>query len=791
MNPLKPLLVIIASSLVVAVHGVQRVATTVDIPAGLFNADGGAHWFQRSGLSYDLSGVPTGTVTLGGLQFKISSTRSTGFPDVMMLPGTGSPTTVSRINGITIGRTAHAIVFLHAFNPGPAIAVWKQAVSDSLRRGDTSTTGASAAKSYPENFPPEPPTVARYILHYAGGDSVVVNVRFGESIDDWVRAGEFLPPPFADTMWLSRKSAGWLYNDGYPCLGNKVALYGFYLYNPKPSKTIASVSVASVNTAQNDWGAAALLAVSTVNETPAPSVFYIAPGGSATAAGTFDAPWDLPNMGYSITKTIPAGSKVFFRGGTYAINNFINIRGSKSADSVTMFSGYPGETPVIDGLNFITLGYGYGDAGIIAISDSNVTVQCLRIKNSRGSGIRPSGTRVIIRDNVILKAHGPGIWAGRDAKVLGNTVIRACCRYMNTDTVTGSLIETDKNPREQIEMGGAYNTETAFNEICWGDKEGIDINRGHGNRVHHNHLHHFYRKPWINGILINSYNKDWADFQVYNNTVHHVGHGITTGSEGGTPVSEVTIRNNLCYDNAWAGISIGGYGNNIRVLNNTCFRNVQFGINIPKDLGATDSLRMRDVLVRNNICASNGMKQLSFIDSVRATLGHTIDYNLEWPFVLKNPHGANPIYADPKFADTSINDFRILSGSGAINAGHPDVQYNDPDGSRNDVGAFFGMSGATALTPAIPAPRNPPALSFIVSGNLLVIRNSGMAGVKIALFDLSGRRWGMAAREQRQEIPGIDGRRTIKLAGLTHGLYAAIVSDGYGASQMMRICMVK
>jgi len=46
----------------------------------------------------------------------------------------------------------------------------------------------------------------------------------------------------------------------------------------------------------------------------------------------------------------------------------------------------------------------------------------------------------------------------------------------------------------------------------------------------------------------------------------------------------------------------------------------------------------------------------------------------------------NSIVADPKLN----SDFSLASDSPAINAGPPDPQYNDRDGSRNDIGMFGG-----------------------------------------------------------------------------------------------------
>ena len=47
--------------------------------------------------------------------------------------------------------------------------------------------------------------------------------------------------------------------------------------------------------------------------------------------------------------------------------------------------------------------------------------------------------------------------------------------------------------------------------------------------------------------------------------------------------------------------------------------------------------------------------------------------------------------------------FRLLAGSPCINRGHPDPVYNDPDGTRNDMGAFGGPGASDSGTylPAI------------------------------------------------------------------------------------------
>ncbi len=71
-------------------------------------------------------------------------------------------------------------------------------------------------------------------------------------------------------------------------------------------------------------------------------------------------------------------------------------------------------------------------------------------------------------------------------------------------------------------------------------------------------------------------------------------------------------------------------------------------------------------------------------------------YALGWNAIgdgeLCRAEGFSTIVGDPKFVDAP-NDFHLLSGSPLVDAGNPDPDHDDLDGSRNDVGAFGGAAG--------------------------------------------------------------------------------------------------
>ena len=53
--------------------------------------------------------------------------------------------------------------------------------------------------------------------------------------------------------------------------------------------------------------------------------------------------------------------------------------------------------------------------------------------------------------------------------------------------------------------------------------------------------------------------------------------------------------------------------------------------------------------------------------------------------------GASNIDADPSFE--SSNDYHLQNGSPCINTGNTDIQYDDSDGTRNDMGVYGGPNG--------------------------------------------------------------------------------------------------
>ncbi|MFH0887220.1 MAG: hypothetical protein V1843_03530, partial [bacterium] len=74
-------------------------------------------------------------------------------------------------------------------------------------------------------------------------------------------------------------------------------------------------------------------------------------------------------------------------------------------------------------------------------------------------------------------------------------------------------------------------------------------------------------------------------------------------------------------------------------------------------------------------------------------------YNNVWSIRYRNycdggQAGPYDISLDPLFVDPDNGDFHLLPNSPCRDAGSPEVSFNDPDGSRNDMGAYGGPGAA-------------------------------------------------------------------------------------------------
>ena len=141
-------------------------------------------------------------------------------------------------------------------------------------------------------------------------------------------------------------------------------------------------------------------------------------------------------------------------------------------------------------------------------------------------------------------------------------------------------------------------------------------------------------------------------------------------------------------------------------------------------------------LIENNILWDNG----SGLDCVAsATEGSA--YNLFWNNRRNHNRcaaGEGSFDADPLFRDVEGEDFRLEAASPAIDAGNPDPQYNDRDGSRNDMGLhggpYAGERGGFAVAARLSLPDTTAAAGDTLVVPVAALNTRGVARAEMALF---------------------------------------------------------
>lgn len=138
----------------------------------------------------------------------------------------------------------------------------------------------------------------------------------------------------------------------------------------------------------------------------------------------------------------------------------------------------------------------------------------------------------------------------------------------------------------------------------------------------------------------------------------------------------------------------------VSVENSIITNNGRFGAEIISS--QSSKITNCTILSNTGFGVSTNSTPLTIIGCIIGNQGHygvcgggKVSYSCLWKNKNGNvgndaSEGLGNIYVDPKLA----NNYTLLTDSPCINAGDPFPGYNDPDGSRNDIGAFGGPGAA-------------------------------------------------------------------------------------------------
>ncbi len=112
----------------------------------------------------------------------------------------------------------------------------------------------------------------------------------------------------------------------------------------------------------------------------------------------------------------------------------------------------------------------------------------------------------------------------------------------------------------------------------------------------------------------------------------------------------------------------------------------------------SDSSHGSTYTLENSVVYGNGARVgLGF--GASPTLEYSIVYDTDYPLCIASscadlPATNGNLTSDPRFTDPDAGDWTLDSFSPCIDAGNPAAAYNDPDGSRNDIGIYGGPGGS-------------------------------------------------------------------------------------------------
>jgi chitodextrinase len=400
------------------------------------------------------------------------------------------------------------------------------------------------------------------------------------------------------------------------------------------------------------------------------ATYYVSPSGSDASAGTVTAPFATLQKAVNLANP---GDTIYMRGGTYLLSDS-GVQTSRSGSSGNYISvlNYPGETPILDGIN-ITTSY---RSAIQLTNASWWHFQGLEIKNAAAMGINLAGTtsnviveRCVLHHNTRIQGSGAGIQVAFGSNNL----------ILNNDSHHNGVLGS--NGGDGIGVGSTLTGNIVRGNRVWlNNDDGIDL-WGAANVLVENNW------SWQNGL------KDDLTPSGGNGT------GVKLGG-GGAGDGLHTIRNNLAWRNHANGFDDNSANLPMSVFNNTGYENGGRNFSFYSPVA---------FVLKNNLSLANSSIYIPVTQVVHSNNSWNLPVTVSAAdFMSLDFSGA----AGPRNADGSlptINFLKLAAGSNLIDRG---VNVGLPySGSAPDLGAYEYALSADTQPPTTPTALTATAIS--------------------------------------------------------------------------------
>ena len=402
------------------------------------------------------------------------------------------------------------------------------------------------------------------------------------------------------------------------------------------------------------------------------ATYYVAPTGNNTNPGTISQPFATLQKAHDIANP---GDTIYMRGGTYQLTSPQTLtRDGTSGNPIGVFA-YPGETPILDGINLTGTGATTGSP-LVLDSANWWHIKGLEIKNGAVDGLvlwTACSNNIIENNNVhhngrVSSSEGKGIFAvgsGANNLFLNND------SHHNRDQSAGG----GNADGFQIALTGSGNV-LRGNRAWRNSDDGFDFFNVLDNTT--------------GGVYLVENNWSWENG--YDDNLNPVGDGTgfklggrrsaTTGSSGGH-----TVKNNLSWRNRGTGFdeNSGQGGVNPLVLyNNTTWNNQDSSYRFPNTV-STFRNNIDYVATGREINAGSNVTYNSWTLSVTLSNADFVSLDFSGATGPRNADGSLP----------TINFLRLAAGSNLIDKGtNVGIAYT---GSAPDLGAYEYTNSVVSL----------------------------------------------------------------------------------------------